>query len=502
MTTSYPKLLADNSIRYRWVIAGAISFASTSIFLYKAVAVSAWPSQAVVWGGIALATYATGFLCLVGAQRTDGLGLAKWQFGPWILIWFALTYGLATVTWRQPQTGTTVASIALSSVMRALWLVAAGLTAWFLGYLIGPGSVVRAAVANRVTAVTRQFAGEVRSPFSPWILYAIGTAARLASAATTGRFGYIGNTASSVTTATGYGQILNILEYCAPFAVAAAALQVFRERISSARVTLAVLLSAELAVSAISGDKVNFLVTALEITIPYSAARRRLPKATMISTVIFFVLVVTPFTAAYRTAVRDGSTFLTSSQAAQKAPSLLKSTLNAGLLAANIPDSTNYLLERIQEIDSAAIIIQRTPQQINYANPMQLIQIPLTGFVPRAVWHGKPVQLPMYEVSQEYYDQPATVYTAAAITPVGDLYRYGGWIPVILGMSLLGCVTRLLDDVLDIFENPQVIFLLLLLYPSVVVAESGWVAIFSGIPLTIIVWVFAVAIAFRQPSVS
>ncbi len=502
MTTPYPELLVDNDVRYRWIIVSAISFASTFILLYKALAVSGWPSQAVVWGGIALATYATGFLCLAGAQRLDGLGLAKWRFGPWILIWFALTYGLATVTWRQPQTGTTVASIALPSVIRALWLVALGLTAWFLGYLIGPGSVVRAAAAKGVAAVTQRFACEVRSPFSPWILYAIGTAARLASAATTGRFGYIGNTASSITTATGYGQILNILEYCAPFAVAAAALQVFRERVPSARVTLAILLSAELAVAAISGDKVNFLITALEVAIPYSAAKRRLPKATMITTIICFVLVVTPFTAAYRNAVRGGSTFLTSSQAAQKAPSLLKNTLNAGLIAANVPNSTDYLLERIQEIDSAAIIIQRTPQQINYANPMQLIQIPLTGFVPRVVWHGKPIQLPMYEVSQEYYDQPATVYTAAAITPVGDLYRYGGWIPVILGMLFLGCVIRLLDDVLDIFKNPQVIFLLLLLYPSVVVAESGWVAIFSGVPLTIIVWLFAVVIAFRRTSVS
>ena len=280
------------------------------------------------------------------------------------------------MTWRQPQTGTAAASIALSSIIRALWLVALGLTAWFLGYLIGPGSVVRTGAAKGVAAVTRHFAGDVRSPLSPGILYAIGTAARLASAVTTGRFGYIGNTASSVTTATAYGQILNSLEFCAPFAVAAAALQVFRERVPGARVTLVVLLSAEFAVAAISGDKVNFLITALEIVIPYSAAKGRLPKGIMIFTVICFVLIITPFTAAYRTAVRSDSTFLASSQAAQKAPHLLKNTLNASLIAANIPNSTDYLLERFQEINSAAIIFQRTPQQINYANPMQLIEIP------------------------------------------------------------------------------------------------------------------------------
>jgi hypothetical protein len=40
--------------------------------------------------------------------------------------------------------------------------------------------------------------------------------------------------------------------------------------------------------------------------------------------------------------------------------------------------------------------------------------------------------------------------------------------------------------------------LVLLLYPSVVAAESGWVAIFSGVPLTIMVWLLSVAITFRR----
>jgi hypothetical protein len=156
------------------------------------------------------------------------------------------------------------------------------------------------------------------------------------------------------------------------------------------------------------------------------------------------------------------------------------------------------MLNRVQEIDSSAIIVQRTPEQVGYANPAQLLEVPLEGFVPRAIWKNKPIQDQMYQVSQEYYDQPSGVFTAACITPVGDLYRFGGWIPVIVGMLFLGCVVRLLDDVLDARNNPQVIFLMLLLYPSVVVAESGWVAIFSGIPMTIIVWFFSVAVTFRR----
>lgn len=484
--------------RYSWTIASTISFAGTAVLLFQALSVSDRPTQAVVWGGIALAVYACGFLCIIGALHRHGLGLSRWRFGPWILIWYALTYGLATITWRQSQTGTTVAMIALPSVLRALWLVAVGMTAWALGYFVGPGILARNIAAKGVAKVANTFSSRVRSPAAPWILYAIGTAARVASAATTGRFDYIGNAVSAVTTTTGYGQILSMLSFCAPLAIAAAALQVFRERLPSAWITLGILFLAELAVAAISGLKISFLDAVLAVIIPYSATRCRLPLATLMTSALVFIVVVTPFEAAYRSTIGGSAARSSSFRVIQNVPELMKQTLDADGILSTIPTSIDYLLERVQEIDCSAIIVQRTPGQIGYANPAQLVEIPLVGFVPRAVWHNKPIQAQMYQVSQDYYEQPSTVYTAAGITPVGDLYRFGGWIPVIVGMLFLGCVVRLLDDVLDARENPQVIFLMLLLYPSVVVAESGWVAIFSGIPLMILVWLFSVALTFRR----
>jgi hypothetical protein len=484
--------------RYGWAIAGTLSFAGTSVLLFQALSVSDRPTQAVVWGGIALAVYACGFLCFVGALYGCGPGLSRWRFGPWILIWYALAYGLATITWRQPQMGTTVSIIVLSSVLRALWLVAVGMTAWALGYFVGPGVLARNIAAKGVTKVAHNFSSRVRSPAAPWILYAIGTAARAVSAVTSGRFDYIGDVVSAVSTTTGYGQILSTLTYCAPLAIAAAALQVFRERVPSAWITLVILFLAELAVAAISGLKVNFLDAALAIIIPYSATRGRLPLATLMTSTLIFIIVITPFETAYRSSIGGFATRSSSFRVIQNVPDVLKQTLDATSILSTIPTSIGYMLNRVQEIDSSAIIVQRTPGQVGYANPAQLLEVPLEGFVPRAIWKNKPIQDQMYQVSQEYYDQPSGVFTAAGITPVGDLYRFGGWIPVIVGMLFLGCVVRLLDDVLDTRKNPQVIFLMLLLYPSVVVAESGWVAIFSGIPMTIIVWFFSVAVTFRR----
>ena len=62
-----------------------------------------------------------------------------------------------------------------------------------------------------VMALRRRLAAEVRSPAAPWILYAIGSAARLASAAVTGRFNYLGDASSALNTANSYGQILAVL---------------------------------------------------------------------------------------------------------------------------------------------------------------------------------------------------------------------------------------------------------------------------------------------------
>ena len=105
---------------------------------------------------------------------------------------------------------------------------------------------------------------------------------------------------------------------------------------------------------------------------------------------------------------------------------------------------------------------------------------------------------PGYEFSQTYYELPATVYTSSAITPVGDLYLHGGWIPVIVGMFLLGCGVRLLDDVMDVYGNPHSVFLFLLLFPSLVKQEDDWVGMLAGIPATLLIWLFAIYLTFRK----
>ena len=165
-----------------------------------------------------------------------------------------------------------------------------------------------------------------------------------------------------------------------------------------------------------------------------------------------------------------------------------------------IGDSTAYLLQRIQEIEGPAIILQRTPGQIPFSSPVQLIETPLTYMVPRALWPGKPILETSYEFSQQYYGIPSAIITASAISPIGDLYRHGGWIPVAAGMFIFGCGVRLLDDILNINADSHAIFLIILCFPSIAKGETDWVGLVAGMPTIILIWLLATFLTFRPRS--
>jgi hypothetical protein len=496
LTTLAERAAAAAPVKIHRVVAGAVLTAAALIGCDVALASLDTPARAVVWGSVALACYATGLLFLLGAGQ-PGLGLSGWKLGPWILVWYGLASGLASVTWAGPQTST-AAQITLTSVLRALWLVAIGMTAWAAGYAAGPGAVPRRLAARWTGALAGRIGGTVRSRSTPWIVYGAGALARLVAAATSGRFGYVGDAASAVSTATGYGQILSDISLLAPLGVAAAAIQVYRERLPGARVTLAVLFLAELAFGAAAGGKESFVIALLAVLIPMSAARRRLPALAVIGGIVVFLWVVIPFNQAYRGAARSDSATLSASQAVHQAPSILRQTLSGHDMLTVAPDSVVYLLQRVREIDSPAIILQRTPGQIPFTSPAQLALAPLADVVPRAIWPGKPILATGYQFSQEYYDLPSSVYTSSAVTPVGDLYRHGGWVPVIAGMMLLGCAVRLADDVLDVRANPQAIFAVLLLFPVLVTGEQDWVTMLAGLPATALIWLLASMLTFRR----
>lgn len=455
------------------------------------------PTTAAAWGGMALAAWCGALLvtCSMLAGR-DGVGLAQWKMGSWFLLWCAVTDGLASITWAHQQSGLN-GQILPSSVTRAEWVTAAAVTAWAAAYCFGSRRLYVAAGVRFMRTVAYGRSGVVRGPMTPWLLYAIGTAARLAEAILTGHLGYAGNAVATVSSASWYQQALSLAAYACPLAITVAGLRMFRERAPGAKVTLAILLAAEIMIAAVMGIKGQFITAVMAVAIARASAGRGMPRRLILAAAAFFLLMVIPFTIAYRAEVRGGPADLSPGSAAAAAPAVASAAASTASVA-TIPESVSYLAQRLQEIDAPAIVLQKTPSQVPYASPAQIPEALATGLIPRFLWPGKPLVDAGYQFSQEYYGTPPGLVTAAAISPQADLYRYGGWLPMLTGMLALGWLTRVLDDVLDVRATPHAALLVVLLWSTLATPENTFTATLLALPSAIVTWLAVIAVAFRR----
>ncbi len=138
----------------------------------------------------------------------------------------------------------------------------------------------------------------------------------------------------------------------------------------------------------------------------------------MIACILVFLYIVIPFNQAYRSAARSASSTLSVKEAIDEAPRILRKTMDGSNIAAVLPASADYLMQRIQEIETPAIILQRTPRQIGFLSPAQLVEGPVADLIPRVIWPGKPIVAAGYLISQEYYGLSSNAYTL--------LFHYAG----------------------------------------------------------------------------
>jgi hypothetical protein len=492
--------LATPTASSQFLIAGPLMVTVAAVLAIMALSSVSVDDQ-IRWGAIALAAFCAGLLPLMAvAARHDGLGLANWRIGSWSLVWGAFAFGLATISWLGPRSGPP-AEILPGSVLRALWMIGVALAMLTVGYCAGPYrlAVVR---ARRVTdALGHRFTDEIRGPAVPWVLLGVGSVAQLGFVVLTGRFGYVGDVATSVTTASGYSQYLAVAGECVPLAVMAAAMRAYRTGALGAWLTLGAVCAADIAEGAVAGAKESFVVAILAVILPYSIVRRRLPTGAIVAAVFCFLLIIIPFNQAYRASAR-GAVTLTTSQAAAAAPAIAGQVIASDISPAVLGTSVSYLAQRIRTIDTPAIMMQRTPSEIPYASPAQLLIAPVVDLIPRIVWPGKPILALGYQISQEYYQLPAQIYTSSDVTPEADLYRHGGWLPLVLGMFLLGCAIRIIDELTDLRRGAHGAFLIILLFPDIVQAGSDCATLLAGIPGMALLWLAVVATSFTRRQAS
>jgi hypothetical protein len=479
-----------------FLIAGLLAVAVAVALAALAISTISVDEQ-IRWGAMALAAFCCGLLMLMSvAAGHDRLGLASWRIGPWSLAWAVFAFGLATISWIGALAGSS-AEILPSSILRALTMIGVALALLTTGYCAGPYRLAVTHARRLTDGIGRRFTDEIRSPAVPWGLLVVGLVSQLGYAVSSGHYGYVGDVAASVTTASGYGQYLAVAGQCVPLALMAAMIRAYRTMTLGAWLAVVVIFAVTIAAGAIAGGKVGFVVAILAVSIPHAIVRRRLPVGAMVVATIVFLLVVIPFNQAYRTSAR-GKVTLSTGQAVATAPAIARQVVASDLSLAVLGESASYLAQRIRTIDSPAIIMQRTPSQIPYASPAQLLISPVVGLIPRILWPGKPILTPGYQISQQYYQLPPQVYTASDVTPEGDLYRHGGWLPLIFGMFLLGCLIRIIDEVTDLRRGAHGAFLILLLFPDIVQAGSDWTTLLISIPGMVLLWLCVVTTSFAR----
>jgi hypothetical protein len=478
-------------------LVGGLLAVAVAVALAAAAIPAISADEQIRLGAMALAAFCCGLLMLMSAAaRHDRLGLASWRIGPWSLVWAAFAFGLATISWIGPQAGPP-AEIWPGSILRALAMIGVAVAALTVGYCAGPYrlAVVRARLVT--DRLRHRFTDDIRGPAVPWVLLGVGLVSQLGLAMLTGRLGYVGDVAASVSTASGYSQFLAVAGECVPLALMAAAMRAYRAMKLEAWFALLVIFAAAVAEGAVAGAKESFIVVILALIIPYAIVRRRLPIAAIVAATIVFLLVVIPFNQAYRLSAR-GKVTLSTGQAVSTAPAIARQVVASDTSLAILGQSASFLAQRVRTIDSPAIIMQRTPSQIPYASPAQLLISPVVGLIPRILWPGKPILTPGYQVSQEYYQLPAQLYTSSDVTPEADLYRHGGWFPMVLGMFLLGCLIRIIDEVADLRRGAHGAFLILLLFPEIVKSESDCATLLAGMPGLVLLWLCVVTTSFAR----
>ncbi|WP_133150858.1 hypothetical protein [Frankia canadensis] len=419
------------------------------------VDVIAEPSDSgrVVLRSLTFATECLAALSLIGARQPRCFGLGVFRLGPWYMLWSAFSLGLLAIAWRTPPPDAP-AGITLGGVSQALTVAGLAVPFWAAGYLLGPGRGLVRFAARLIPATTHRRDVRLRSDAVPWILCGVSIVARLAEILL-GHYAYLGDASQEVAQSTFYAQPISQLSRCGLYALLIAAVGLVRRGDARQRLTFAVLLAVEVSFALISGMKGLFVTTVCGVCITFAVARGRVPMRWIIGGLALFLFVVIPYNATYRSLVRGHGGYMNPSSAVFMAPTVLRDTVvgkngtGASLAEGAQESKFEYLVGRTRSVDSLALVVEMTPGTVPYRHLGELLMAPVLSLVPRAVWPNKPIRLTGYEFGQQYMSMSSQTYTASAVSPQADLYRYGGLLALLVGMGLLGVGHRLIDEAWD-----------------------------------------------------
>lgn len=452
-----PALLALASVA--WLFCAGIS----TLFLLQ---IEATVNTQITFA--ALLMFAAGvLLALICAWPVQlHVALRNLRLGPWLAVAFSVVFGLATLVWLLENRYQSVV-VDRNFLIPATFAAFVGVLAAIAMYKLTPSAFIRG--FDRIDTALRGRPPVKATDAAVLALWLVGIAGRVLS------FMFGGSTEEQLASTSSLTQVLAT---GAAFGLLATLLAGARFAANRSLVTftvLAVVLSSQLVLGFYSSSKQAVWIQLFAVAFGY-ATRRRIRVIPTLAVALVAILFVVPFQTAYRTV--DDVSFGSSGTSGIEFD---VSTFAADALEADPMQTLETTARRLSRIGDLALILQKTPSQVEYSSPVELLGAPLIAVIPRSFWPEKPVLDQGRQMSIIYYELPTTLYTASAMTPYGDLWRHGGVIPLILGMAALGFSIRLVDGRRGSTKaDPRILFLPMLLFAYVVKAEASFIEIVAA----------------------
>ncbi len=391
-------------------------------------------------------------LAVTAAERPTMLGFSYPAL-------FGLYLGVSSLAWTsQGFVPSSVRSqISQTSVLHALQLAAGGILAWLVGWSWPKRGAGRSTMKRgMLTDMLDRLSGALPSRAVLWKVYMVGIIARLAVIGA-GSFAYItsdlNRAVSNPNPILGLLARLDGLTILAILLMLARTIEIPEDR--SARVTVAVMVASEVGFALLSGTKMGLFLRMMCLAWGVRVMSGRIPwKIITVSGLLLVPFLM--FTTLYRNEVRSSNrTVVTASGAAALLiPTAGKVVTESNFVTAR-ETAASFVMRRFRGIDGVAIVVQKSPNEIAYIPLNQSIGIIPASLVPRIIWSGKPVYVEGLAFARQYFGQDSQSFNSLTPTVIGDLYRRGGVVSVLLGMFTLGLLGRKVSLIALIGQYPR-----------------------------------------------
>lgn len=447
----------------------------------------------IFWLAVALSCYLAALFFLL-FSHTRGFGLSTFRFGPWFLGYSVVSYGLASLTLIEPL-DSSLSVIDKSSYPPAFAVVAAGLTAWTIGYAIGGRGALKRLFGAAKALFTGGLSGTIRGRGFLLLVFIVALGADAFGILVDGKYGYLGD-ASNVTSATvpWYGQLLSILSNLKYVVLFAASARVYLERKDRALPLLVPLACVTVVGGLLTGMKESFVASLLSIGIPYFIGKGKLRLIPIVLALVVFVGVVAPAVGALRGDVRGAAGRLDVDDALGAAAGRIFSAET--YLGQSDSSSLDSVSSRVRSVDNIALIIQKTPSQIPFRSIDELATAPVSGLIPRVLWPNKPVQISGYDFYRNYYG--GLTQSSSAVTLSGSFYMFGGTLFVVSGMFLAGLTLRSLDEAINASSSLSGALFVAIAFSIIVKQEMDISTFLATVPVLVVTWFIGSKLVFRR----